>query len=155
MGLNITATARSHLYAAFNTKSGKVLGKTVARHTSAEFVAFLTDIVANQSRRKDIHIICDNLSAHKTQAVRDFLADHPKVNIHYTPTYSSWLNQVELWFNRIQREVIARGVFTSVPDLKRKLMRYIRQYNKAPKPIKWVYRDPSHRITTNSTVTGN
>ncbi len=58
------------------------------------------------------------------------------VHIHYTPTYSSWLNQVELWFNRIQRDVIARGVFTSVADLKRKLMRYIRQYNKAPKPIK-------------------
>ena len=87
--------------------------------------------------------------------MRDFLADHPNVQIHYTPTYSSWLNQVELWFNRIEREVIARGVFTSVADLKRKLMRYIRQYNKAPKPIKWIYRDPSHRITTNSNVTGN
>src|SRR6266849_3747670 len=143
------------LYAAFNTKSGQVLGKTVARHTSAEFVAFLSDIVANQPRGKEIHIICDNLSAHKTQAVRDFLTTHPNVQIHYTPTYSSWLNQVELWFNRIQRDVIARGIFTSLADLKRKLMRYIRQYNKAPKPIKWVYRNPTHRITTNSTVTGN
>ncbi len=144
------------LYAAFNTKSGKVLGRAVSRHTSAEFVAFLTDLVANQRKGKEIHIICDNLSAHKTQAVRDFLADHPNVQIHYTPTYSSWLNQVEFWFNRIERDVIARGVFTSVPDLKRKLMRYIRHYNKAPKPIKWVYRDPSHRIrtTTNSAVTG-
>ncbi len=91
------------LYAAFNTKSGKVLGKTVARHTSAEFVAFLTDIAANQPKGKEIHIICDNLSAHKTQAVRDFLAARPTVHIHYTPTYSSWLNQVELWFSRIQR----------------------------------------------------
>ena len=87
--------------------------------------------------------------------MRDFLADRPNVQIHYTPTYSSWLNQVELWFNRIERDVIARGVFTSVADLKRKLMRYFRQYNKAPKPIKWIYRDPSHRITTASTVTGN
>jgi hypothetical protein len=62
-----------------------------------------------------------------------------------------------LWFNRIERDVIARGVFTSLADLKRKLMRYIRQYNKVPKPIKWTYRDPSHRIepTTDSTVTGN
>ena len=143
------------LYAAFNTKSGKVLGKTVARHTSAEFVAFLTDIVAHQLKSKPIHIICDNLAAHKTQAVRDFLAAHPNVRIHFTPTYSSWLNQVELWFNRIQREVIARGVFTSLADLKRKLMRYIRRYNKTtPKPIKWVYRNPTHRITRNSTVTG-
>src|SRR5271167_1126841 len=72
------------LYAAFNTKSGKVLGKAVSRHTSAEFVAFLTDLVANQPRGKEIHIICDNLSAHKTQAVRDFLADHSNVQIHYT-----------------------------------------------------------------------
>jgi len=71
------------------------------------------------------------------------------------PTYSSWLNQVKLWFERIERDVIARGVFTSVADLKRQLMRYIRYYNKVPKPIKWTYRDPSHRITTNSTVTGN
>jgi len=137
------------LYAAFNTKSGKVLGKTVTRHTSAEFVAFLTVLIASQPRGKQIHIICDNLSAHKTQVVRDFLADHPNVNIHYTPTYSSWLNQVELWFNRVERDVIARGVFTSVTDLKRKLMRYIRLYNNAPKPIKWTYRDHSHRITTN------
>jgi transposase len=129
------------------------MGKTVARHTSAEFVAFLTDLVANRPKGKEIHVICDNLAAHKTQAVREFLEARPKVQIHYTPTYSSWLNQVELWFNRIDREVIARGIFTSVADLKRKLMRYIRQYNKAPKPIKWIYRDPSHRITTNSTVT--
>src|SRR5216683_1420830 len=111
------------LYAAFNTKSGQVLGKTVARHTSAEFVAFLSDIVVNQPRGKEIHIICDNLSAHKTPTVRDFLTSHPNVQIHYTPTYSSWLNQVELWFNRIPRDVIARGIFTSLADLKLKLMR--------------------------------
>jgi hypothetical protein len=66
---------------------------------------------------------------------------------------SSWLNRVELWLNRIERDVIAGGVFTSVADLRRKLMRYIRHYHKAPKPIKWVYRDPSRRITTDSTVT--
>jgi transposase len=141
------------LYAAFNTQSGVVIGRTAARHTSAEFVAFLSDLVANQPKGKEIHIICDNLSAHKTPAVRDFVEVHPKVQIHYTPTYSSWLNQVELWFNRINRDVIARGIFTSLADLKRKLMRYIRQYNKAPKPIKWIYRDPSHRITINSSVT--
>ena len=82
-----------------------------------------------------------------------FLAEHPKVQLHYTPTYSSWLNQVELWFGKIERDVIARGVFTSVADLKRKLMRYIRHYNKAPKTIKWRYRDPSRRITLDSVVT--
>ena len=145
------------LYAALNTRSGAVLGKTTARHTSQEFVAFLTDLVINQPRGKEIHLIVDNLAAHKTARVEQFLATHPKVHLHFTPTYSSWLNQVENWFARIEREVIARGVFTSVHDLARKLMRYIRHYNQAPKPIKWTYRDPSQRIksTTISSVTGH
>ncbi len=141
------------LYAAFNTKTGEVLGKTAERHTSAEFVAFLTDIVVNQPRGKHIHVIADNLSAHKTKRVDEFLAEHPNVHLHFTPTYSSWLNQVELWFAKIERDVIARGVFTSVPDLKRKLMRYIRHYNKNAKPVKWKYFDPARRITTDSIVT--
>src|SRR5216684_7272324 len=135
------------LYAAFNTKTGEVLGKTAARHTSAEFVAFLTDIVIDQPGGKEIHVIADNLSAHKSKPVMDFLAMHPKVHLHFTPTYSSWLNQVELWFSKIERDVIARGVFTSVSDLKRKLMRYIRQYNKSPRTVKWKYADPSRHIS--------
>src|SRR6202047_3755003 len=122
------------LYAALNTRNGEVVGKTAARHTSQEFVAFLADVVANQPRGKEIHLIADNLSAHKTKRVEQFLAVHSKVHIHYTPTYSSWLNQVENWFARIEREVIARGVFTSVTDLARKLMHYIRHYNRALKP---------------------
>lgn len=134
------------LYAAFNTSSGEVLGKTAARHTSAEFVAFLGDIVAHQPDQKEIRVICDNLSAHKTKKVDAFLDEHPMVRIHFTPTYSSWLNQVELWFGKIQRDVITRGVFTSVADLRRKLMRYIRYYNKKPKTVKWKYVDPSRRI---------
>src|SRR6266568_4521652 len=134
------------LYAAFNTKTGEVLGKTAARHTSAEFAAFLTDIVIDQPRGKEIHVIADNLSAHKSRPVTDFLAAHPKVHLHFTPTYSSWLNQVELWFGKIERDVIARGVFTSIPDLNRKLMKYIRQGNRNPKPIRWSYCDISKRI---------
>ena len=143
------------LYAAFNTKTGEVLGKTAARHTSAEFVAFLTDVCTQQPKRKEIHVICDNLSAHKTKRVSEFLADHPNVHLHYTPTYSSWLNQVELWFGKIERDVIARGVFTSVSDLRKKLMRYIRQYNKTPRTVKWKYADPSRHISTQSVGTGH
>ena len=143
------------LYAAFNTRTGEVLGKTARRHTSAEFVAFLTDIVASQPSQKEIHVIADNLSAHKTDAVKNFLADHPYVHMHFTPTYSSWLNQVELWFAKIQRDVIARGVFTSVKDLEKKLMRYIRLYNKAPKTVKWRYFNPDRRIKRESTVTAH
>lgn len=141
------------LYAAFNTKTGEVLGKTAARHTSSEFVAFLGDIVANQPKGKEIHVIADNLSAHKTKQVAAFLEEHPNVQMHFTPTYSSWLNQVELWFGKIQRDVITRGVFTSVADLKRKLMRYIRQYNKKPKTVKWKYVDPSRHHSSQMVVT--
>lgn len=145
------------LYAALNTRNGEVLGKTAARHTSQEFVAFLAEVVANQPRGKEIHLIADNLSAHKTSRVEQFLASHPKLHLHYTPTYSSWLNQVENWFAKIERDVIARGVFTSVKDLAGKLRRYINHYNRSPKPLKWTYRDPSHRIhlDTNITVTSH
>ena len=134
------------LYAALETRSGQVIGQTSARHTSAEFVAFLEDLIARQAPEQAVHIICDNLSAHKTKAVCDFLARHPKVRIHYTPTYSSWLNQVEIWFSKIQRDLIARGIFTSVKDLDRKIMRYIRSYNRKATPIKWSYKDASNRI---------
>ena len=134
------------LYAALNTQTGEVIGDTAPRHTSEEFVAFLTALVDRQPRRRPIHIILDNLATHKTQKVRTFLADHPHVQLHFTPTYSSWLNQVELWFAKIERDVIARGIFTSVTDLKRKIMRYIRRYNRDAKPFRWSYADPRRRI---------
>src|SRR6478672_4812310 len=136
------------LYAALNTQTGEVIGKTATRHTSEEFVAFLSDILAHQPEGREIHIIADNLSAHKTERVKEFLTRHRNVSLHYTPTYSSWLNQVELWFNKVERDVIARGVFSSTPDLSRKLMRYIREGNKNPKPIKWSYSDVHRRIRT-------
>ncbi len=134
------------LYAALDTLSGDVLGKTAARHTSEEFVAFLGELVAGQPPRRDIHVILDNLSTHKTKKVQLFLQHHPNVQLHFTPTYSSWLNQIEIWFAKIERDVIARGVFTSTADLRRKLMRYIRRYNRNARPIRWSYSDPSHRI---------
>ena len=133
------------------------MGKTVSRHTSVEFVAFLTQIVAHQPRRREIHVIADNLSAHKTQRVQQFLEEHPRVQLHYTPTYSSWLNQIEIWFSKIERDVIARGIFASKRDLSQKLLRYIRKYNEDAVPIKWTYRNPRRRIRpgTRSRVTGH
>jgi transposase len=134
------------LYAALNTKTGKAHGKTAARHTSEEFVTFLSEVVSGRPAQQEIHIILDNLSAHKTKLVRNFLSDHPNVRLHFTPTYSSWLNQVEIWFARIEREVISRGVFSSVSDLARKLCRYIRAYSAHAKPFRWKYSDPSRHI---------
>jgi transposase len=134
------------LYAALDVKTGEVLGKTAARHTSADFINFLAHIVGKTPAGKDIHIVLDNLSAHKTKIVSDFLDENPRVKFHFTPTYSSWLNQVEIWFAKIERDVIARGVFSSVADLSRKLMKYIRVYGKSAKPFRWTYTDPSRRI---------
>ena len=134
------------LYAALDVKTGQVHGKTARRHTSEDFLQFLAELVERTPAPKQIHIILDNLSAHKTKAVGEFLAQHPRVRFHFTPTYSSWLNQVEIWFAKIQRDVIDRGIFTSVADLSRKLMKYIRLYAKSAKPFRWTYTDFSRRL---------
>jgi transposase len=141
------------LYAALDVKTGKVQGMTAARHTSQDFVAFLEGLVQRTPWAQQIHVVLDNLSAHKTKDVERFLQEHPRVRFHFTPTYSSWLNQVELWFAKIQRDVIARGVFTSVADLGNKLRRYIRAYCKTAKPFRWTYTDPKRRIPANK-ITG-
>ncbi len=135
------------LYAALNPETGEVIGQTAPRHTSEEFVTFLKDVVSTQPVEREIHVILDNFSAHKTTLVKQFLLEHPQVNLHFTPTYSSWLNQVESWFSKLQRDVIDRGIFTSVADLKRKILRYIRLYQKTAKPFKWKYSDIRKRIT--------
>jgi transposase len=134
------------LYAALNPQTGDVIGQTAARHTSQEFVTFLDQVVATQPADREVHVILDNFSAHKTDLVKDFLQQHPQVSLHYTPTYSSWLNQVESWFSKLQRDVIDRGIFTSVADLKRKILRYIRLYQKTAKPFQWKYSDVRKRI---------
>src|SRR6202521_5726328 len=137
------------LYAALNVKTGQVEGKTAKRHTSKEFIAFLEGLVARTGWAKEIHVVLDNLSAHKTKDVGHFLAEHPHVRFPFTPTYPSWLNQVELWFAKIQRDVIRRVVFTSVADLGNKLRKYIRAYSKSAKPFRWTYTDPTRRIRSN------
>jgi hypothetical protein len=84
--------------------------------------------------------------------VRDFLEAHPKVRFHFTPTYSSWLNQVEIWFVKIQRDVIDRGVFIPVADLSRKIRKYIQCYAKSAKPFRWTYTDPTRPTKPNPTT---
>ncbi len=134
------------LYDALDVKTGKVQGKTAKRHTSAELVDFLDQLVTKARWAQEIHVVLDNLSAHKTKAVAEFLAEHPKVRFHFTPTYPSWLNQVEIWFANIERDVIARGVFASVADLARKIRKYIRGYAKSAKPFRWKYTDARKEI---------
>lgn len=140
------------LFAALDVRTGQVIGQPSDRHTSAEFVAFLENIVASQPKGQDIHIVLDNLQTHKTPSVQAFLRQHPEVRFHFTPTYSSWLNQVEIWFSKIERDVVARGVFKSVDDLARKLIRHIRKYNRMARPIKWTFSDATRRIQPDAIV---
>src|SRR5215472_10853060 len=115
------------LYAALDVKTGKVHGMTARRHTSQHFIAFLEGLV-QRTRAKEIHVVLDNLSAHKTKDVDKFLQAHPRVRFHFTPTYSSWLNHVELWFAKTQRDGLHRGQFPSLDNLRRKLRRSIENY---------------------------
>jgi transposase len=117
------------LYAALDTPTGRVHGKTAARHTSQDFVAFLKEIVALCPPHQQIHIILDNLSAHKTALVREFLEENPRIRFHFTPTYSSWLNQVELWFaknrtrgDRSRRLHFCLGLGSQAPPLHQRLL---------------------------------
>ena len=134
------------LYAALNPRTGEVIGQTAARHTSEEFVSFLDVVVSTQPSDREIHAILDNFSTHKTSLVKAYLPEHPTVTLHFTPTYSSWLNQVECWFCKLQRDVVDRGIFTSVTDLRRKIMRYVRLNQKTAKPFQWKYSDVRKRI---------
>lgn len=141
------------LIAALETQTGVVHGKTVERVNGATFLDFLGEIVASQPPGREIHVIADNLSVHKTKAVKAFVEAQPNFHIHYTPTYSSWLNQIELWFSKLKRDVLARGIFTSVADLERKILRFIREHNKVAQPYKWTYSDVSRRITIQNLAT--
>ena len=132
---NTSATGRSRSTRPSTRRPVRSRGTTTARHTSQDFVEFLGEVVASCDPDQEIYIIIlDNLSAHKTPKVAAFLEQHPNVSLHFTPTYSSWLNQIELWFSKVQRDVIARGIFTSTADLARKLRRYINAYAQHAKP---------------------
>lgn len=126
------------LYAAFNTLTGKVIGKVAKRTNSKEFLSFLKLLDRRTHVDKELHIILDNLSAHKTQEIKDWVASRPRIHLHFTPTSSSWLNAVEGWFAQLERRALYRGVFTSVPELKAELERFIKIHNtESAKPFKW------------------
>ena len=127
------------LYSALNTQAEEVLAPTRARHTSTGFVDFLAQIVMSQPPGRQIHVIVSNSSADKTKKLFEFLEANPYIRIHYAPTYSNWVNQVKIWFSKIHRDVVSRGLFTSVKGLERKLIRYIRKYKYSATPIRWIY----------------
>lgn len=126
------------LFAALDVATGRVLGRCHQRHRSTEFVKFLREIDKVVPDELDVHLIVDNYSTHKTPSVRRFLAKRPRFNMHFTPTYGSWLNQVERWFGLLTTRQLRRGAHTSVAQLRNAIEEFIEANNDNPKPFKWV-----------------
>lgn len=131
-----TRHGTTSLFAALEVASGKVHGRCFQRHTHLEFIAFLESLVRRYPKR-ELHLICDNYGTHKHPAVRQWLAVHPRIQLHFTPTSASWLNQVERWFALLAEKQIKRGVHRSICDLKVDITAFIKAHNDDPKPFIW------------------
>lgn len=125
------------LFAALNMLDGTVIGDCMPRHRSKEFIRFLNTLDRESPAELDLHVILDNLSAHKSPVVLRWLKRHPRFHFHFTPTGSSWLNMVERWFGELTRKRIRRGVFKSVPQLIDAIREYIDCNNKKPRVFRW------------------
>jgi len=125
------------LFAALDLTTGGVITQCTKQHRHQEFLNFLNKIDESVPDDLDIHLVVDNYATHKHQKVKNWLAARPRYNIHYTPTYSSWLNQVEIWFNIITQKAIRRGSFSSVKQLKEKINSFVVNYNKNSTPFIW------------------
>ena len=125
------------LFAALDVVSGEVMTQCKRRHRHQEFLSFLRHIDANVPRDFDIHLIVDNYATHKHAKVKTWLAKHPRYHIHYTPSYASWLNQVERWFGIITQQAIRRGSFSNVKQLVKKIEHFVEHYNANASPFAW------------------
>ncbi len=125
------------LFAALDTANGKVLTQCRPRHRHQEYLGFLREIEKNVPERFDVHLIVDNYTTHKHPRVKRWFAARPRFQVHFTPTYASWLNQVEIWFNRITQQAIRRGTFRSVKELVEKIDHYVQNSNRHAQPFIW------------------
>jgi transposase len=127
------------LFAAFNIMTGKVIGSCLTRHRGKEFVKFLNQLEKDVPADLDVHIILDNYSTHKSALVKTWLRPKKRrrFHFHFTPTSSSWLNQVERWFGLITERMIRRGTFCSVPELEQAIYQWLANWNDKPKPFVW------------------
>jgi transposase len=125
------------LFAAFNVADGTVIGELHRHHRATEFKKFLSTVDKAVPEGLDIHVICDNYGTHKTPAIKAWLARHPRVHLHFTPTGSSWINQVERWFGFLTDQMIRRGVHKSVQALEHDIRAWIKAWNDDPKPFVW------------------
>jgi transposase len=125
------------LFAALNVLDGQVIGQCQQRHTHAEWLKFLKKIDRKTPKDKTLHLIVDNYATHKHPVVQEWLAKHPRFQMHFTPTSASWLNMVERFFRDITVNRLRRGVFTSVPELVTAIDEYVAHHNTKPKPFIW------------------
>ena len=125
------------LFAAFDIADGTVIGELHRQHRATEFKKFLITIDKTVPAELDIHLVCDNYSTHKTPAVKAWLARHPRFHLHFTPTSSSWINQVERWFGFLTEQKIKRGAHQSVRALENDIRAWITDWNTHPRPFLW------------------
>ena len=126
------------LFAAFNTADGTVISSMHRRHRTIEFRKFLTKIDTEVPAELDVHLVCDNYGTHKSPAIRTWLAAHPRFHVHYTPTYSSWLNQVERWFAYLTDDLLRRSDHRSVQALEKDIRTWVTAWNTNPRPFIWI-----------------
>lgn len=139
----LTATYKRNgtiaLIAALAVHTGEITAKTMSSNNAENFLSFLKKLDRTY-RNKTLHIIVDNLSVHKNQMVKEWLSKKRKIKLHFTPTYASWLNQIEIWFNILAKDVLKGGVWKSVEQLIKQMLEYIDTYNKTrAKPFAWTY----------------
>ncbi len=125
------------LFAALNVATGQIIGQCHRQHRHQEFLKFLNTIAARMPDNKEIHIVMDNYATHKTPRVKRWFQQHPNWRIHFTPTSASWLNQIERFFAEITDKRIRRSAFTSVAQLEKAIMDYLKHRNQNPKPFVW------------------
>lgn len=125
------------LFAALDVATGQVYGSIHRRHRATEFKKFLTRLDSQIPAELDVHLICDNYATHKTPAIATWLDAHPRFHMHFTPTYSSWLNQVERWFALLTDKKLRRGAHRSIQALEKDIRDWIKKWNENPRPFAW------------------
>lgn len=125
------------LFAALNVATGEVLARCKQQHRARDFVAFLDELEESVAPGLEIHVVLDNLSAHKAPPIHRWLLRHPRVQFHFTPTYSSWLNLIERFFGLLTEQALKRGSHTSIPQLRAAITTYVEAHNENGKPFKW------------------